>query len=71
MLDTQTPRGTQRRWWEEGEAGGSLVCLKPPEEEWNRAADTEGKPLVTLGTRALEPGTKVVAVSALGISLLP
>lgn len=61
------PRGAQR---EGGGADGSLVCLKPAEKEWNPAANTEGKPLTTLGTTVLEPGTKVAAVPALGISLL-
>lgn len=61
------PRGAQRGG---GGANGSLVCLKSAEKEWNQAANTEGEPLITLGARVLEPGTKVAAVPALGISLL-
>lgn len=45
------------------------MCLKPPEEGWNQAADTEDKPFIRLAARVLEPGTEVAAVPSLGASL--
>lgn len=50
----------------EGRRGGWLSCgLEAAGEEWDRAADAEGQPLTTSGARALERGSRVVAVPAL------